>query len=197
MIRSRGLTLLEMVVAIAIFAIAGAIAYTGLDRAMAIHARLEGAGRRWQARGLAYYRLADDLAQARDRPVRDGSGVLVPAFVVRRGGRGVRLSFTTGGTPALRAGPASDLRRVAYMVRHGRLIWRRWAVLDRVPGTRRAEEVVMRGVRNWRVRLLAPDGRYVRTWPPAGTPAADPPAVKVVLTMKGGRRIRWLLPVGR
>ncbi len=197
MMRSKGFTLLEMLVAIAIFAVVGAIAYTGLDRAMAIRAHLKAVRVRWQERELAYYRLAEDLSQARGRPVRDGAGTLVPAFVVRRMGRGVRLNFTTGGTPPFRSRPASDLRRVDYTVMHGRLIWRRWAVLDRAPGEHRAHEVLMRGVRRLQVRLLASNGLYVRTWPLAGQPAADPNAVKVTLTLKDGRHIRWLFPVGR
>ncbi len=197
MTRMRGFTLLEMLVAIAIFAVVGAIAYTGLDRAMAIRGQLKVVRARWQARSLAYYRLAEDLSQARGRPVRDGAGTLVPAFVVRRMGRGVRLNFTTGGTPPFRSGPASNLRRVDYTVMHGRLIWRRWAVLDRAPGEHRAQEVLMRGVRRLRVRLLASSGLSARTWPLAGQPAADPRAVKMTLTLKNGRHIRWLLPVGR
>ena len=197
MTRNGGFTLLEMLVAIAIFAIVGAIAYTGLDRAMAIRTQLKSVRVRWQARGLAYYRLANDLAQARGRPVRDGAGTLVPAFIVRRMGRGVRLNFTTGGTPPFGSGPASDLRRVDYTVMHGQLIWRRWAVLDRAPGERRAKEVLVRGVRRFRVRLLASNGLYVRSWPLAGQPAAGPTAVKVVLTLKDGRHIRWLFAVGR
>ncbi len=195
--RPCGFTLLEMLVAIAIFAIVGAIAYTGLDRALAIRAQLHSVRLRWQARGLAYYRLANDLAQARARPVRDGAGTLLPAFVVRRMGRGLRLNFTTGGTPSFQSRPASNLRRVDYTVMRGQLIWRRWAVLDRAPGERRVKEVLMRGVRTWQIRLLASNGLSIRSWPLAGQPAADPSAVKVVLTLQDGRHLRWFFPVGR
>jgi len=193
----RGFTLLEMLVAIAIFAIVGAIAYTGLDRAMEIRTQLKVVRVRWEERGLCYYRLARDLAQARGRPVRDGAGTLVPAFMVRRTGREVRLNFTTSGTPPLSPSPLSNLRRVDYTVMHGQLVWQRWDVLDRAPGEHRAREVLMNGVRSFRVKLLAQNGLYVRTWPLAGQPAADPAVVKVVVTLKGGRHIRWLFAVGR
>lgn len=195
--KMRGFTLLEMLVAIAIFAIVGAIAYTGLDRAIAIRTQLKTVRVRWQSRGLAYYRLARDFSQARGRPVRDGAGTLVPAFMVRHMGRGVRLNFTTGGTPPFSSAPLSDLRRVDYTVVHGELIWRRWAVLDRAPGEKRARQVLMRGVRAFRVKLLAPNGLYVHSWPLAGQPAADPAAVKVILTLKNRRHVRWFFAVGR
>lgn len=194
---ARGFTLLEMLVAIAIFAIVGAIAYTGLDHAMEIRAQLKAVRGRWEARGLAYYRLANDLSQARGRPVRDGAGTLVPAFIVRHMGHGVRLNFTTGGPAPFTSAPRSDLRRVDYTIEHGALIWRRWAVLDRAPGEHRAKEVLLRGVRRLRVDLLTPTGLYVRSWPVAGQPAAEPSLVKVIVTLKGGRHLRWLFAVGR
>ncbi len=193
----RGFTLLEMLVAIAIFAIVGAIAYTGLDHAMDIRTQLKTVRGLWEARGLAYYRLENDLSQARGRPVRDGAGTLVPAFMVRQMGRGVRLNFTTGGTAPLTSAPRSDLRRVDYTVKHGALIWRRWPVLDRAPGEHRVKEVLLRGVRSFRVDILTPSGLYVPTWPVAGQPAAEPSLVKVVVTLKNGRHLRWLFAVGR
>lgn len=194
---ARGFTLLEMLVAIAIFAIVGAIAYTGLDRAMAIRAHLKTVRNRWESRGLAYYRLANDLSQVRGRPVRDGAGTLVPAFIVRRMGRGVRLNFTTGGPAPFASGPRSDLRRVDYTVEHGQFLWRRWSVLDRAPGEHRARQVLLTGVRRLRVEMLTPAGLYVHTWPIAGQPAADPKIVKVILTLKNRHHLRWLFAVGR
>ncbi|MHB8255066.1 MAG: type II secretion system minor pseudopilin GspJ [Acidiferrobacter sp.] len=197
MTKTRGFTLLEMLVAIAIFAIVGAIAYTGLDRAMAIRAQLKTVRTRWEARGLAQYRLADDLSQVRARPVRNGAGLLLPAFMVRKVGRAIRLSFTTGGPPPFGAAPRSNLRRVEYTIKHGNLVWRRWAVLDRAPGERRAQEVLIHGVRRFHVAMLTARGLYVRTWPTAGPPAAEPNVVKVVVELKNGRHLRWLFAVGR
>ena len=194
---ARGFTLLEMLVAIAIFAIVGAISYTGLDHAMDIRAQLKTVRSRWEARGLAYYRLENDLSQARGRPVRDGAGTLVPAFTVRHMGRGVRLNFTTGGVAPLTSARRSNLRRVDYTVEHGALIWRRWPVLDRAPGEHRAKEVLLRGVRRFHVDMLTPSGLYVRTWPLAGQPVAEPRLVKVIVTLKNGRHLRWLFAVGR
>ncbi|WP_298136442.1 type II secretion system protein GspJ [Acidiferrobacter sp.] len=197
MSRASGFTVLEMAVAIAIFAVAGAMAYAGLDRAIAIQARLAAVRRRWQGREVAYYRLADGLAQARDRAVRNGAGALVPPFVIRRAGAGTRLDFTTADRPGWGPGPVSGLSRVGYEDRRGRLLWRRWAVPDRVPGRRQVKEVLMRGVQRFEARVLAPTGLYVRTWPPAGGPALVPAVVKVVLTLDDGRHIRWLFSVGR
>ena len=194
---SRGFTLLEMLVALAIFAIVGAIAYTGLDRAIAIRSHLKTVRTRWEARGLAYYRMANDLSQVRGRPVRDGAGTLVPAFIVRRLGRRVQLSFTTAGAAPFSSGPKSNLRRVEYTVEHGKWIWRRWAVLDRAPNEHRAREVLLAGVRSFRVDLMTANGLYVRTWPLVGQPAADPRIVKVVVELKNGRHLRWLFAVGR
>ncbi len=195
---TRGFTLLEMLVAVAIFAIVGALAYTGLSRALAIRAQLKTVRTRWEDRALVYERLSEDLSQARPRPVRDGAGTLVPAFMVRRMGRGVRLNFTTGGPAPVGAGrPLSDLRRVDYTVEHGRLLWRRWAVLDRAPGEHRAREVLLRGVRAFRVSLLAANGTMVRVWPLAGQPTALPAMVQIVLRLKHHRTVRWLFAVGR
>ncbi|MDA8390467.1 MAG: prepilin-type N-terminal cleavage/methylation domain-containing protein [Gammaproteobacteria bacterium] len=193
----RGLTLIEMLVAIAIFAVVGAIAYTGLDRAIAIRGHLRTVRDTWEARALAYYRLRTDLAQARPRTVRDSLGGLVPGFVIRRSARETVLSFTTGGPAPFGRARASDLRRVDYVVARGRLMWRRWRALDRAPGTKRATLVLMRHIRHVQLRVLSPQGRYVRSWPLAGQPAQMPLTVRVVIVLDNGRHLRWLLPVGR
>ncbi len=193
----KGFTLIEMLVAIAIFAVVSAIAYTGLDRAMAIRARLQTVRHAWEARALAYYRLRTDLAQVRPQTVRDSLGGLVPAFVIRRTARETIMSFTAGGPAPFGRAHASDLRRVAYVVTGGQLEWRRWQALNRAPGTRRVTLVLMRHIRHVRLQVLSPDGRFVRSWPLAGQPAQLPLTVRLVMRLDDGRRIRWLLPVAR
>ncbi|HUW98594.1 MAG TPA: type II secretion system minor pseudopilin GspJ [Acidiferrobacter sp.] len=193
----HGFTLLEMVVAMAIFAVVGAVSYAGLDRAMTIRTHLQAVQTRWEAYGLAYDRLADDLSQVRARSVRDGAGALVPAFIVRRMGHRTEWSFTMGGARPWSVRPRSHLRRVSYTVVDGNWVWRRWAVLDRVPGERRAQQVLLHGVRRVRVEPLAANGRYVRTWPLVGQPMVQPRLVKVVVTLADGHHLRWLFAVGR
>ncbi len=196
-VRAKGFTLIEMLVAIAIFALVGAIAYTGLDRAIAIRRHLGVVRASWEARELAYYRLRTDLAQARPRPVRDSLGAFEPAFVIRRSATATTLVFTAGGPAPFGKTRASNLRRIAYKVTGGRLEWRRWQTLDRAPGTHRATLVLLDHIRRVHLRVLTTDGRYVRSWPLPGQPTQMPRLVRMTIRLDNGHHLRWVFPVGR
>lgn len=195
--RAAGFTLLEMLVAMAIFALVGAMAYTGLDRAIAIRTQLKTVRTTWEARALAWYRLRADLSAVRPRPVRDGMGTLVPALVIYHPTHRTRVSFTIGGLAPLEERGRSDLRRVSYTVKNGQLLWRRWDALDRAPDDRRVTVVLLRHVTHWRVRVLASNGRLVRDWPMAGQLALLPTLMTVTIQLANGHRLRWLFPVAR
>ncbi len=73
--RARGFTLLELLVAVAIFAVVSAFAYEGLSQALKARRRLDHERRFWQGLAITFSELKQDLAQARPRPVRDAAGL--------------------------------------------------------------------------------------------------------------------------
>lgn len=197
--RSRGFTLIEVLVAIAIFALASAIAYGSLTRLMQDRARLETEQEFWRTLSLAFARLEDDLAQARERTVRDAIGFSQPAFLGQptdiRAVSAPNLEFTRGGVLILGDETRSDLQRVAYRIVEGTLMRQTWPVLDRGPQTEPNETPLLRDVEEFKVRFYAPAGTWLDLWPTPGIDEILPRGVEVTLRFTTRGEFTRLFPV--
>ena len=72
----RGFTLLEILVALAIFALASVIAYGGLDSVTSTKSALDWEIRFWRELGLVFDRMEADFLQSVPHPLRDGPELL-------------------------------------------------------------------------------------------------------------------------
>ena len=73
-IATRGFTLLELLVALAVFAIMATAAYSGLRSVLFTRAAVEEQSRRLAAVQMAVYRLEQDVEQTLARGIRDEYG---------------------------------------------------------------------------------------------------------------------------
>ena len=73
-----GFTLLEVLVALAIFALASVIAYSGLDSVASTKGALEKEIRFWRELGLVFDRMEADFLQSVPQPLREAPEVLRP-----------------------------------------------------------------------------------------------------------------------
>jgi len=71
---THGFTLLELLVALAVFAIMAAAAYSGLRSVLFTHATLEQENRRLAAVQLTVFRFEQDIEQIVSRGIRDEYG---------------------------------------------------------------------------------------------------------------------------
>ena len=204
--RTRGLTLFEMLVAIAIFAIVSIMTYGVLDQVLRGRDRVTAERRFWSGLAMCYAHLQDDLSQVRPRPVIDDDGQMLPAFIIRpadvRTLSAPQLEFTRGGVLVTGDAVRSDLERVGYELRHN-VLWRlNWPVLDRAPSTVPVKSEILRNVTEFRVRAFAPDQLWSDLWPQlaggASSPAMVNPlprGVEVRLSIRGRGRFKWLFLV--
>ncbi|MEW6330099.1 MAG: type II secretion system minor pseudopilin GspJ [Pseudomonadota bacterium] len=197
----RGFTLLELLVAIGIFAMISAIAYGSLTRMMADRERLQAEQAFWSRLSLTFARMEEDLSQARERSVRDVIGFTQPAFrgqpTDTRAASPPSVEFTRGGVLTFGDGARSDLQRVAYRLDDGTLKRLIWPVLDLGPQTEPAETPLLNEVEEFRVRFYAPAGAWLDVWPSAGINEILPRGVEVKLTLKGrGEFTRFFLVNG-
>lgn len=177
----RGFTLLEMLVAVVLFAIASALAYGGLRSIVQAqeqgrHAKAE-LGRLQFAVSL----IERDITSAARRGIRDGYGVPRPALE----GEGQRIELTRHGYANVLALPRAELERVAYQRRDGQLLRLRWPVLDRAPGTRPIEDELLEGVSRMELVYLDGHRREHRQWPPPqGVTDTLPRAIRLTLELE-------------
>lgn len=170
---STGFSLIELLVAMAVFAIMATLAYGGLNsiaRTRTELAKQEDAFRDlMRAVGL----FDGDLRETVARPILGSAGQTVPALI----GTADHVEFTRLGFANPQAEPRSNLQRVLYELDAGTLKRGRYAVLDRAPDT--APQIVDLHVEteDLRLRYLDPkSGRWLDAWPPPlATDAASLP----------------------
>ncbi|MHB8428676.1 MAG: type II secretion system minor pseudopilin GspJ [Acidiferrobacterales bacterium] len=208
--RARGLTLLEMLVAIAIFALIGVMAYGVLNQVLRIRDRVTTERRFWTGLAMCFAHLQDDLSQARPRTVIDDDGLALPAFIIRPPDMQMpdapQLEFTRGGVLVFGNAAHSDLERVGYELEN-HVLWRlSWPVLDRAPNTVPLKSAILRKVTEFRVRAFTSDRLWSDLWPQlsaglTGSPAATgqlnplPGGVEIKLSIRGRGRFKWLFLV--
>jgi len=188
---ARGFTLLELLVAMAIFAIIGALAMGGLN---AVLAQKEVARRqldRLHDVQRAVRLLTNDFSQLNPRYVRDALGtpelpIVSPCTVeyvvclTRDGWRNPFAQF-----------PRGTLQRVQYALEEGKLERSYWAVMDRTLVNEPREQVLLEDVEAFEVAYLdqGSSGEWTLQWPPltntGGTNGnAVLEAVRISITLK-------------
>ena len=144
--KQQGFTLLEILIALAIFAVMSMMAYAGL--AAILDARASTVPRAQQLAQLqtTLYLLNEDLSQVINRPIRDQLGSSEPAFSI---GRGNEILVFTRTVPSWLANSSeTNLLRVSYSLEKEALYRRVWTIPDRTQQTeyRRRKLLVTQGV---------------------------------------------------
>jgi len=164
--RSCGFTLLELLVAMAIFAVLAALSYGGLDTVLNTSRYTTIQVERFQQLQSAILMISRDLTQLADRPIRDEYGDLRASFVMGGERDNQQIEFTRGG----RRNPAgfnrSSFQRVAYVVQDSRLMRISWSVLDRTQDTKPTLLPLIDGVDGLELRFLDTAGTWHNQWPP-------------------------------
>ena len=195
--RAGGFTLLELLVAIAIFALISGMVYGGLQGVMTQREQTAQQSQRLADLQLAYRIMLRDLEQLIDRGIRNQFGSEVDALVGGSGFNGVE--FTRAGHPNPAGFLRSDLQRVAYIPDEDRLLRHTWRVLDRAQDTEPDEQVLVEGVNEFTMRFLDVSNEWQTRWPPAqavsGQPAGLPRAVEVRLDLRDMGELSWLFRV--
>jgi general secretion pathway protein J len=192
--RNDGFTLVELLVALTIFAMLAATGVTLLSFSVRTQ---EAAGERLDR--LAEIRragalLTSDLAQAAPRVSRDEAGAPQPALIGGSGqGDATLLSFVRRGWENLDGADRPSLQKVQYRWVAGRLERTAYRFLD---GSAPMPSVaVVTGVRTVRLRYRGPRGEWRDRWDPT-QPMLLPKAVEMVIDTEESGSIRQLFLVG-
>lgn len=183
MTRSAGFTLIELVVATAIFAIMSAMVYGALDSVRQQRVFSEEAAVDLRELHYAMRRIALDAAQIQPRPVRDELGDQGSAVRTATGDAAIELSV--GGWRNPMSQPRGTIQRVAYLVDGDTLVRLHWPVLDRTLASEPLRIELLSGVVAIQVRFLDESGEWTEQWPPLSTagssPRARPRALEIII----------------
>lgn len=195
--REAGVTLLELLVAIAVFAVIGVAAYTALFSVLDARSATERQSERLAAVQRTVGALGDDLRQLVDRRVRAVQPARQAPLLSQRG-QGALIEFTRGGWPNPADLPRSTLARVQWTLDDGSL--RRYARArpDARPATDPTRRVYLNDVADVQFRFLDRDDNWQDQWPPLNTGPGRvglPRAVEVTLELDDWGEIRRLFAV--
>jgi general secretion pathway protein J len=199
-LQARGFTLLEVLIAVAIFVIVGALAMGGYNELVKQSDIVESSNKRSRQVQSAIQRLVQDFATLEPRPVREPLGESFrPAL--RADARSEELAELTHSGWSNPAGmPRSTLQRVIYRVEDKKLVREYWYVLDRTMSGEPASAVVLNNVERATFRFLDNNRRWHEQWPPIGYSAPDvlrlrPIAVEITLELEDWGEIKRLVEV--
>ena len=197
---ARGFTLLEILIAMATFAIFSVLAYGSLGRLLDTRDRIAGEREFWRTLALTFAQMEDDLSVARSRTVRDNYGNQLPALrgvsVDARGQGDAFLAFTRGGRLVVGNMPYSDLVRVGYRLEDKTLSRLTWSELDQAPQSKPVATPLLDGVTQLSVRYYTTASKnWATTWPPDNQLRQLPSAVEITLTIEGRGQFQRLLRV--
>ena len=154
--RYKGFTLLEVLIAVAIFAVISMISYSTLSQYLIVRERLDENYQAVQRLQRSFTLLERDLRYISDRPVRDELGENEQAFMFENeyGLSGEILRLTTVLPDTANPG-LSNLERVAWRLEDGELYRNVWQVLDREQDSEAKEYRVMSDIDSVEVILYS------------------------------------------
>jgi len=198
--RGRGFTLIEVLVALAVFGVLSVVAYMALGQTLSNADLLGERMERLEAIQRTIRYLDSDLMQAAPRPVRGLLGDGYEPAIRSSFASEYALEVTHGGWTNPAGLPRGTLQRSAYRIEDDELIRYHWRVLDRTINNEPIETVLLDGVESIEFRYLTTDGEGSEQWPPANVAGPTgfrlrPRDVEVVLTLFNEGEIRRLVEV--
>ncbi len=166
-----GFTLVEMLVAVGVFAVIGLLSAQIVTQLVDVNERTRARADRLLEVQRAVEFIRRDIQQLAHRHVRDELGDPVPTLTVNQA---ATMRFTRRGWSNPLERRRSELQRVAYVL-EGELLHRVfWPVLDRGTDTQPVSQLLLAGVETMEVSAIDVGGRRHAYWPLADEFADDP-----------------------
>lgn len=199
--RGAGFTLVEVLVAIFVFAIVSAIAMGGYNELVKQSDIAAAGAARTRNVQATVQRMVLDFSSLEPRPVREPVGDSVePALRSDARNTEQLAEFTHSGWSNPAGVPRSTLQRVSYRLEDKKLVREYWVVLDRtLTGEPQRAELIDR-VQRVAFRFMDTNRTWHEQWPPLGYSAPDlsqlrPIAVEITLELEDWGEIKRIVEV--
>lgn len=194
--KKEGFTLIELMVAIAVFSVMSVMAYGGLSQIIENNQHSTKELERLQSVQRTILIVSRDLNQIIERGIRDEFGNPQP-FINASDSLGYLLEFTRNG----RRNPAklkrSHLLRVAYQFKDDKLIRVFWPQLDRAQGMEPYESVLLDQVEQVEFRYKDDNNEWHSQWPPVNNAGVELTAIELILELQDWGEITRLYSMSR
>ena len=195
----RGFTLIEVLVALAVFGVLSALAYMTLGQTLSNADMLTERMNRLQAIQRTMNYLSTEFMQAAPRSIRADLGQFEPALQSSFASD-FALQITHGGWPNSAGVPRSTQQRTAYRVEDEELVRYHWNVLDRTANNLPVATILLDDLESLTFRFLQFNGDWVDQWPPVNTQTSSnstmlPRAVEITLVLPDEGELRRIVEV--
>ena len=197
---NKGFTLLELLVAMSIFALLAAMSYGGLQAVLNQQWHTEQAAERLADLQKMYLVMQRDIEQIVPRLVRDEFGDSQQPLI-----GGDTLQMTRGGWRNPAGRQRSTLQRVGYAYEEQQLVRYTWSVLDRAQDSEPLKQPLSEDVESLQLRYLDHNDVWTERWPGDSSGPVDeevtvgllslpdlPQAVEVTIEHKTYGTLVWL-----
>jgi general secretion pathway protein J len=193
-------TLIEVLVALAVFGIMSMLAYLSLGQTLSNAEMLTDRMERLQAVQRSVRYLSSDLMQTSPRPVRLELGDNFSPALQTTLGSEFALELTHGGWGNPAGLPRGTQQRTAYRLEDDELVRYHWTTLDRAFGNEPVATILLDEVESLLFRFLDATGEWSNTWPPQNAQGSNslrsrPRAVEILLTLSDQGEITRVVEV--
>ncbi len=191
----KGFTLLELLVAVAIFALLGVGSYRLLATTIATRDAAQQHDAALMQLQKAMTTLNRDISQAIARPVRNEYGDAVAALILKNNS----LDLTRTGWPNPLQQARSQLQRIHYELNaKGELVRLSWSQLDRERGAKPQQSILLKNIDTMQIKVYSANGGLVQEWPAFQSQATNnaaalselPRAIEITVNVKPWGEIR-------
>ena len=157
-----GFTLLEILVALMIFAIMGVLAAASLHTIIRVHRSLKIADHNVMQLMTMMTLVRRDISEVIDRPILDDTGNVAPPFF----GSDTQMEFTrTGLLNPFGVSRASNMQRIGYQLKGDKLVRLTWDSLDQAPHAQPEVLVLLDHVQSLKWQFITKNGQTSPVWP--------------------------------
>lgn len=196
-----GFTLIELMVAITIFAIITTISYRTISSLIITKERLTNAQKKWGSVVNAVSLISDSLNKIIPLTIRGNSGELLPALIgleKLNSKNDSQLEFTISGYIKDQVIGTIPPKRIGFRFVQGDLYIVFWPVLNRAPLTVPSAELVLSNIKEFKIEYYGNDKKWYLNWPMQNTQSISilPKGIRLYMRLDSGEEITRVWAVG-